>query len=414
MHIRNDVVVSKNPKSKKLPWLVRWWGKYDVNKEKQSRHSRSFATKKLAEKHAQSLKDDITDGISVEPKTVNLGNLCKKVMESRQGSVKPTTLKTYSNTADRLINYFGSHRNIKTITKEEAEKFLSDVALLEDNSDPSDSTRAKQLRNARMIFNKAIDWSHIRHNPFKKISLGNIKKENWHCISPAEFNALIKTIDKIKIRNNKDSNITEKQDLHNKVMLKAFYIIMYDCGLRFGEAINLLWTNGNVDFIISKINIQNRSSKNGLPPFSIKDHEARTVPCTKRVIESLKELKKISSRNNPYVFLSDDRYKTVKANWQELVSKGKEDNWRNDKMVLNTNRKFKIYCQKSGIVTMDRLSVHCLRKSYGTNLADLGTPQHTLKDLMGHSSILLTDEYYIRSSDANKMKAVEGLEELGE
>jgi hypothetical protein len=36
----------------------------------------------------------------------------------------------------------------------------------------------------------------------------------------------------------------------------------------------------------------------------------------------------------------------------------------------------------------------------------------TLKDLMGHSSIVTTMEYYVNSVDANKIKAVEGLDRL--
>ena len=79
-------------------------------------------------------------------------------------------------------------------------------------------------------------------------------------------------------------------------------------------------------------------------------------------------------------------------------------------ILLNINRKFKFYCQKAGIITDDKLCVHCLRKSYGTNLANLSTPVHTLKDLMGHSNIQTTMEYYLFSSDANKKKAVDGLE----
>lgn len=349
MKFRNDVTVTYNKDRKR--WLVRWPGKYDPETEKQPRYCKSFKNKNKAKRFAETLKQDREDGLSLEPKTLNLGNLCKKVLESRQSSVRPTTLKTYSNTADRLINYFGSHRNIKTISMEEAEAFLSDVTLLEDGSAPSDSTRTKQLRNSRMFFNKAIDWGYIRVNPFRKISLGKIKKENWHCITPAEFNRLIKVIDNIKVRKNKKGKITEKQDIHNKAMLKAFYIVMYDCGLRFGEAINLLWTNGNVDLINKKILIQNRSSKNGLPSFNIKDHEARSIPCTKRAIESLETLKEMSNiTNNPYVFLSDGRYEIVKAKWQGLVSRGDEDKWRNDMMVLNTNRKFKTYCDKAGII----------------------------------------------------------------
>jgi len=61
------------------------------------------------------------------------------------------------------------------------------------------------------------------------------------------------------------------------------------------------------------------------------------------------------------------------------------------------------------LIADDRLSVHCLRKSYGTNLANLGTVVHTLKELMGHSNIQTTMEYYLFSSDANKKKAVEGV-----
>jgi integrase len=64
------------------------------------------------------------------------------------------------------------------------------------------------------------------------------------------------------------------------------------------------------------------------------------------------------------------------------------------------------------IVGSDRLSVHCLRKSYGTNLADLGTPVHTLKSLMGHSNIQTTMKFYIKNNDENSMKAVRGLEGL--
>jgi len=53
-----------------------------------------------------------------------------------------------------------------------------------------------------------------------------------------------------------------------------------------------------------------------------------------------------------------------------------------------------------------------LRKGYGTNLANLSTPVHTLKELMGHSSITTTMKFYIKNSDENSLKAVRGLEGL--
>jgi len=183
---------------------------------------------------------------------------------------------------------------------------------------------------------------------------------------------------------------------------------MYGCGLRFGEAANLMW-HENVDFGNAKIKITNRTPKNGLPPFTLKDYEERSIDAPKWVMNALKELRKISSSDNPYVFLSDKRLEAVKAKWQELISEGKEEKWLNSMMILNTHRKFSQYCLRAGIKTSDKLSVHSLRKGYGTNLANLGTPVHTLKELMGHSNIQTTMEYYLFSSDENKKKAVEGL-----
>lgn len=320
----------------------------------------------------------------------------------------PATVKAYKNTIDRLIHAFGFHRNIKTITDHEAQSFVNNLQLLEKDKTPSDSTRLQHLRNSRILFNQAIKWNYIRNNPFRDISITNITKEEWHYISPAEFQSLLKAIGNIEIRQNK-----EQEDIERKIRLKAFYSVMYGCGLRFGEAIQLWWDK-NIDFINSKIHIKNRMSKNGFPPFSIKNHQNRSVPAPKWVMDSLEELKKQSDSNNPYVFLTVDRSKKIKKKWAEWQQEDKTDDWANSVMVNNTNRDFVVNCRRAGIVSSDRLSVHCLRKAYGTNLANLSTPVHTLRELMGHSSITTTMKFYIKNNDENSMKAVRGLEGLME
>ena len=108
--------------------------------------------------------------------------------------------------------------------------------------------------------------------------------------------------------------------------------------------------------------------------------------------------------------LSEERLGIIKDKFKEWSSEDKLDKWANDVMVNNTNRDFVVNCRRAGIVSSDRLSVHCLRKSYGTLLADLNTPVHTLKQLMGHSSIETTLKFYIKNSDENSWKAVRGLE----
>ena len=89
---------------------------------------------------------------------------------------------------------------------------------------------------------------------------------------------------------------------------------------------------------------------------------------------------------------------------------------RSDNTILFTThralRQFKYHCSMAGIKTNKKLNLHCLRKGYGTNLVKIGTPANTLKELMGHSSIITTMKFYVNSIDANKKKAVEGLDRL--
>lgn len=406
MRIRNDVSIQKDENRDR--WLVRWWGKYDVRAEKQPRFCKTFKLKRHADKFAESIKNDRNDGIAIDPKTIALGHFCEKALNTIKNKVKDTSLTLYQDTAQKLVNYFGEHKNIKTIKKEEAERFLSDIRLwrYEGKDIPADSTRIQYLRNAKHIFAHAIDWDYIRKNPFKGILLGKPKIEKWYYITPPEFKALIQVVDNLPVRKNKRSNITEKQDLFNKVMLKAFYCVMYGCGLRFGEAAGLKWSE-NIDFKNSVIKIVNRNSKDGMPPFTLKDYEERSVDAPVWVMSALKELKEIS--DSPYAFISGKRYKILQNKWKGMVAAGKAHKWLNSMMIMNTHRKFNQYCVLAGIKTTDRLSVHGLRKAYGTNLANLGTPIHTLKSLMGHSNVQTSMEYYIFSSDENKKKAVEGL-----
>jgi integrase len=404
MRLRNDVSISRF-KARKC-WLVRWHGKYDPTKDKQKRFSKSFKRKKDAEKYAQSLKNDINDGINIEPKNINLGNLTDRFINFKKSTMTPGTVRAYQETVNRLINTFGAHRNVKTITAHEAQSFIGDMSLLTLDKDPADSTKAKHLRGANAVFNQAVEWGYLRKNPFKGISITNITKEEWRYVNPAEFQALLTAIDNIKPRKS-----IIQQDQVRKVRLKAFYSIMYGCGLRFGEAIHLHWDK-NIDFINSMIHIKNRKSQNGCPPFGIKTHQDRSIPAPKWVMDYLRELKDLSKMNNPYVLVNDDRFEYIKKKWADWKEAGKEDSWLNSTMVNNTNRDFVVNCRRAGIITSDKLSVHSLRKSYGTNLAGLGTPVHTLRSLMGHSNIQTTMKFYVKNTDENSLKAVRGLEGL--
>ena len=222
-----------------------------------------------------------------------------------------------------------------------------------------------------------------------------------------EFQAILRTVDNLRIRNKR-----EKEDRARKIRLKAFYSVMYGCGLRFGEAVNLIWDPTVIDFGKNEIIVSNRAGTKELPPFNVKDFETRTILMPEWVVNSILELQEVAEEGCPYLFLSQPKLVRIKSQWQEMVAQGRAKEWVNNRMMWHANRNFKSYCIRAGIKTNKSIYLHCLRKAYGTNLVNIGTPPQTLKQLMGHSSITTTMNYYVQNTDANMRKAVEGLDRL--
>jgi integrase len=126
----------------------------------------------------------------------------------------------------------------------------------------------------------------------------------------------------------------------------------------------------------------------------------------------LVRLQNTATAHNPFVFLPDDRWKTVQVKWAQYRTEKKTNKWQNRDMCNNLLRNFKGHCWKAGIITDDKLTIHCLRKSYAQNLANNNIPIATLKNLMGHSSIRCTETYYLKAFTPNELAAVKVLNTL--
>ena len=398
MRIRNDVVVSK-----KKPWTVRWWGKYDIEKEKQPRHSKSFETRKKAEKFAKQIKEP-EERAYLEMGKLTLEQLCDKYTTAYKPELEYSSYISYASSIDRLKSYFSPYCHISSIRKEDAIIFVNNLSLIVTGGKVADLTRSRHLRQCRRIFNIAKEWGYIKQNPFNGIKLGKPRKKDWYPLKMEEFGEILKTVDTY-------AKVTRKNKIADEtriLRLKTFYSVMYYCGLRFGEAANLLWDNDNIDFDQNQINIANRFPQKDIPIFNVKDYEARSIPVPQKVMKILKELKGESEQGSSFVFLSPDAYDDLVDRWNKYRDEGKED-WDSKHVISNARRDFKWFCEKAGIITTKVLTLHSLRKGYGTNMANLGIPANTLKDLMGHSSIVTTMEYYVKTLDENKISAAEKL-----
>lgn len=346
------------------PYLARWRGEYNPHTGKQKKYCRSFSKRKDAEIFIQQKQDEFEAGMPRDQVNITLEQLCNKFLNTHQ--------KEY--TCGTMANYLGTIQRLKGF-------FCPDILI-----------RNIQIRNCKRIFKKAVEWNYLRSNPFERVKQVKANKRQWHRITIEEFKSIL----------HKTPTIRQK----------ALYAVQYGCGLRVGEALNILMDGMNLDFDKNQINLFNRPASKELSPFKLKDYEARTVAMPIWVSNLLLQLYEETDPGSPFLFLTNERWEVVKKNWDNIRNSSRSREWDNGMLQNNTLREFKRHCINAGIKTNERLMLHCLRKSWACNLAENGVPPHTLLKMGGWSDIETVQNFYLKNSDANEKKAIEVLDRL--
>jgi len=395
---RESVTIQKDTRpGRNRPWLVRWHGEYNPHTGKQKRYCRSFKTRALAEQFAVQKQSELNNGEARDPVNITLQELCDQYLESNKHKHRHATLQNYTYTITQLLQFLPKDILVSNITLQKAEQFINSRQIIhpshaKSGKDISTWGRNGHLRNCHAIFGSAVDWNYLKTNPFAKIKPVKNEKSEWHYFSAEEFQMLLtKTLD---------------------FRVKCFYSVIYSCGLRYGECINLCWNGRDIDFSNSRINIKPRKATKNIPAFKVKDHECRSIPMPQWLVQMLIKLQEESSPGCPFVFLTTDRWSRVQKKWARFQKEDRAHEWQNSDVANNMLRNFKGHCRKAGINSDEKITLQCLRKSYAQTLADGGCKINTLKGLMGHSSIRVTEQYYLKASDANEREAVQIIEQL--
>jgi len=378
------------------PWLVRWYGENNAM-GRPRRYSKSFKRKRDALAFQSDKQAELNSGGQRDDMKITLEELCDKFLENRKHSLRKASLNRYELTISQLKEYFDPTYQVRRIRREDAEMFIATRKIIHPDhkrkaKELSAAARNRYLNCARTIFAAAVDWEYIKRNPFSGIRETKSVPKAWHFITPDEFKAILLMTSELRVQ--------------------ALYGVMYGAGLRYGEAINLLWNGRDIDFERSRINIEKRPSTQSIPPFLVKDYEKRSIPMPQWVQSMLIKLHTEAPEGCPFAFVSLQRWPRLRKKWQKLLKGGNSNKWENHMVANNVLRNFRAACRRAGIEVDKSLTLHCLRKSYAQNLADNGTPISTLKSLMGHSDIQTTSEFYLQSTDANEQRACQALDRI--
>ena len=243
-----------------------------------------------------------------------------------------------------MKEYFGA-RPVDEITAFDMEKYKA--RRLEGGVKKSTVNRC--LAILRRMFNLAIAWGHMKGNPMKGIRLFS-EKDNLkeRILTPEEEVRLLETC---------------------APHLREIIVLAVNSGLRRGEALGLRWQDIDFDNRILKV----ERSKSG---------KQRFIEMNSAIVELLRQ-RRMKNPGPGHVFLNP---KTGKA-------------------FVEVKTGFTAACRRAGI---KGLRFHDLRHTFATRLIEAGIDIVTIRDLLGHSSVRLT-ERYTHSKSELKHRAVEAL-----
>lgn len=391
---------------RKRPWIVRWFGEYEPTTEKQRRYSKAFRLKRQAEQLQAAKQAEFDAGAARDrPADISLAELCKRYADTCLRNRSHSHRVCFDNTLRQLRAHLGSDCPVRRIDRQRAEQFIATRVRIDANGKGgtlSSWSRAQHLKHCRAMWRKAIAWGFVRDNVFDHIRSGPKRTRPWHHLKPTEFQSLLKVAPDGRWR--------------------AIYWLLYGCGLRFGEAFNLLWPD--IDFERSRVHIRNRSATEELPHFHVKadgsgeGSRERCLSMPKPVADALAAWQMKAPEAVPFVLLSKERFEAMKRNWIRcragLPREGakRPRPWQNRDVVNNVLRSIKRHAARAGLKLTVPITVHTFRKSFGQNHAENGTPMHVLQQLMGHANIATTRTFYIQVGDASELEAVARYERL--
>ena len=233
----------------------------------------------------------------------------------------------------RVYGKWLGRRRLRELKLTDLEKYKMDKKGL-----VSDQTINIHIRTCKAALEVAAKWGLIEENPYREVKLIRIPKNITPSLSIEEYLCLRNAIKEGWLRNIVD-----------------FAILT---GLRLGEIQNLRWID--VDYEHGSITIQSTCE------YQVKHGKMRTVPLHAQAFEILQKIERCTE----FVFVKDDG---------------------SHPSCQYISKKFKAYVREASLPK--KIHFHSLRATFASWCANAGVSLYTLQNLMGHSSITVTESY---------------------
>lgn len=280
------------------------------------------------------------------------------------------TVKNYKSVyANNIAPIIGS-KLLSEVTSVDCQLILNNMA--------DKGKKSSSIKNARAILKSILDYAFqndiISKNPCNKYVTYKIGKnsEPRKALTIEEQKTLCRAISGCRC--------------------EYIYRFALQTGLRVSELNGLKWSD--IDWDKKNIHVQRSlvydSKIKGWTTESLKTQNSfRTIPLTKEAINVL-HLQEQKNKSN----------KLVKLELKDFIFLGKKGSPLN---TSNLDAVLKTICYESGL---RKISMHILRHTFATRCIEAGMKPKTLQTILGHSTIAVTMNFYVDTTEEQSEKEI--------
>ena len=259
-------------------------------------------------------------------------------------SLSPKTVEAYLHDIEKLNDFLGGRKKLEDVKLEDLQDFL---AFLYDDK-ISARSQARIISGLKSFYKFMLFDHKITHDPTELLDAPKIGRHLPEVLSLPEIEAILNNID-----------LSKPEGHRNKAIIE----VMYGCGLRVSEVVNLRISN--LHFRDNYIRIIGKGDKERLVPIG---HTAQNTILL--YMEGYRQHLKIKKGEEDFVFL----------------------NRRGSR--LSREMIFMMIKEMATAVGIRKtISPHTFRHSFATHLVEGGADLRAVQEMLGHESITTTEIY---------------------
>lgn len=259
-------------------------------------------------------------------------------------SLSPKTVEAYLHDIEKLNDFFGGRKKLEDVKLEDLQDFMASLY----DEQISARSQARIISGLKSFYKFMLYERRIAHDPTELLDAPKIGRHLPEVLSIPEIEAILNGID-----------LSKPEGHRNKAIIE----VMYGCGLRVSEVVNLRISN--LHFRENYIRIIGKGDKERLVPIGQTAQHAINL-----YLEGVRAHVKIKKGEEDIVFLNRRGARLTR----EMI--------------------FMMIKQAAEIAGVTKtISPHTFRHSFATHLVEGGADLRAVQEMLGHESITTTEIY---------------------